>query len=181
MTGVGFPAKISFINRCKDENKDMWTDSPSIIEPTERERPCVTAFFTTTGEPSLSVYLSFFPSSFLVPSYLFIWNKRMRWKVNSLYPILISRAFLFHPTECLMWPLAQHTHTHFPNKQRAVTGPPPDILFRKFWKQTNIWSANSSHEGSFPLCLCHTIYLLKECVLNAFTSFCSWCYFIHFY
>ncbi len=100
MTGIGFPARISFINRCEEENEDMWTDNPpSVNWQRERERLYVTAFITTPDEPSpsLSLSLSFSLHFFLFPSYLFISNERMRWKVNSVCPILISRAYNLPP------------------------------------------------------------------------------------
>ncbi len=101
MTGIGFPARISLSTRCEEEN---WKICEQITPPfpwtgRERERDYMWQLLSPLqmNHLLLSLSLSFSLHFFLFPSYLFISNERMRWKVNSVCPILISRAYNLPP------------------------------------------------------------------------------------
>lgn len=76
-TGVRKRMKI-----CEQITRLPWTGR-------ERERDYMWQLLSPLQMNHLLLSLYFF----LFPSYLFISNERMRWKVNSVCPILISRAY----------------------------------------------------------------------------------------
>lgn len=76
ITGIQFPARISFINRCEEENEDMWTDNPPSMNwqrerDRERETMCDSFYHHsrwTISSLSLTLFLSLSFSFLLISS-----------------------------------------------------------------------------------------------------------------
>ncbi len=122
----------------------------------------------------LSLSLSFSLHFFLFPSYLFISNERMRWKVNSVCPILISRAYNLPP--CWMVNAAINTTNIHTSRTNMDLPPGQQSLFSgNVHKQCYLIFEMQTHPTMVHLPTTYpAIYLISKVKQ-------SWIFFSHFY